>query len=122
MNKYYETFKKVDVLMKELMDRFNIKLEEIDSYPTEDVFRIVVNKIDLENLKVLSSILSCDEILEVEKHMSPAVSKFLEWWLDNLYCDYLNIPALIASKEKEVILSSLTNVIEINVDNHKKRI
>lgn len=50
MVKYKKAFNEVNVLMSEILDKLNITLEETDLFPTEDIFRIVVMKIEVDNL------------------------------------------------------------------------
>ncbi|HDC4289005.1 TPA: hypothetical protein O8L24_004454, partial [Enterobacter kobei] len=103
MVKYKKAFNEVNVLMSEILDKLNITLEETDLFPTEDIFRIVVMKIEVDNLKLISSIFTNDEYHEVKEGMTPAVNKFMHWWGDNLDCDNINIPALIAKIEESVL-------------------
>ena len=116
MGKYEKAFNEVNVLMSEILDNLNITLEETDLFPTEDIFIIVVRKIEVDNLKLISSIFTNDEYHEVKEGMTPAVNKFMHWWGDNLDCDNINIPALIAKKEEKIISS----IILENSDKAKK--
>ncbi|CRY80763.1 Uncharacterised protein [Yersinia intermedia] len=122
MGKYDKAFEEVEELMSEMLEQLNISLDETNLYSTDDMFRIMIKVMDVENIKMLSYIYSNDEFLEVEKDMSPAVNKFMWWWGDCLESGSFSIPALIASKEKEVISSLLSDGIEINDEVNKKRI
>ncbi|EKN3890977.1 TPA: hypothetical protein ACPZTG_003781 [Yersinia enterocolitica] len=122
MGKYDKAFEEIEELMGEMLERFNISLDETNLYPTDDMFRIIIKVMDVENIKMLQFIYSNDEFLEVEKDMSPAVNKFMWWWGDCLESGFFSISALIASKEKEVISSLLSDGVEINDEGSKKRI
>lgn len=121
MVKYEKAFNEVNVLMSEILDKLNITLEETDLFPTEDIFRIVVMEIEVDNLKLISSIFMNDEYHEVKEDTTPAVNKFIHWWGDNLDCDTIDIPALIAKKE-ESILSSIMPIFSDSDKENKKRI
>ncbi|EGQ1119583.1 hypothetical protein I2J78_004441, partial [Salmonella enterica] len=56
MGKYEKAFNEVDVLMSEILDKLNITLEETDLFPTEDIFIMVVREIEVDDLKLISSI------------------------------------------------------------------
>ncbi|QIV33035.1 hypothetical protein [Klebsiella pneumoniae] len=117
MVKYEKAFNEVNVLMSEILDKLNITLEETDLFPTEDIFRIVVMEIEVDNLKLISSIFMNDEYHEVKEDMTPAVNKFIHWWGDNLDCDNIDIPALIAKKEESI----LSPVISKHLKSEKKQ-
>ncbi|EBE8787275.1 hypothetical protein RE755_000059 [Salmonella enterica] len=121
MVKYEKAFNEVNVLMSEILDKLNITLEETDLFPTEDIFRIVVREIGVDNLKLISSIFMNDEYHEVKEDMTPAVNKFIHWWGDNLDYENIDIPALIAKKE-ESILSSIMPICSDSDKENKKRI
>lgn len=121
MVKYEKAFNEVNVLMSEILDKLNIALEKTDLFPTEDIFRIVVREIEVDNLKLISSIFMNDEYHEVKEDMTPAVNKFIHWWGDNLDCDNIDIPALIAKKE-ESILSSIMPICSDSDKEYNKRI
>jgi len=104
-------FQEVEMRMDELMDKLSIKLEDMSSYPAEDMFRIVVKEIEVENLKLLTSIFNKNELQAVSEQMSPAVSKFMLWWDENLCFGNVDISALIARKEQMLILNSVTDVL-----------
>lgn len=122
MVKYNIAFKEVEELVSEILEQLNIELDEINLFPTDDIFRIIIKAMDVENIKTLSCIYSNDEFLEIEKDMSPAVNKFIWWWGDCLDSGVFSIPALIASKEKEVISLLISNDVDSNNDRNKKRI
>ncbi|EOI6867000.1 hypothetical protein ACRTA3_15160 [Yersinia pseudotuberculosis] len=122
MVKYNKAFEEVEELVSEILEQLNVELDEINLFPTDDVFRIIIKAMDVENIKTLSCIYSNDEFLEVEKEMSPAVNKFMWWWGDCLELGVFSIPALIASKEKEVISLLISNNTDSNNDKNKKRI
>ncbi len=65
MSKYKKAFYEVNLLMNEVLDKFNMTLEEPNFHPTEDIFRIVVREIEVDNLKVISSIFTNNEYHEV---------------------------------------------------------
>ena len=121
MGKYEKAFNEVDVLMSEILDKLNITLEETDLFPTEDIFIIVVREIKVDDLKLISSIFTNDEYHEVKEDMTPAVNKFMYWWGDNLDCNNIDIPALIAKKE-DSILSSIMPICSGSDKENKKRI
>ena len=122
MVKYNKAFEEVEELVSEILEQLNVELDEINLFPTDDVFRIIIKAMDVENIKTLSCIYSNDEFLEVEKEMTPAVNKFMWWWGDCLELGVFSIPALIASKEKEVISLLISNDVDSNKDRNKKRI
>lgn len=122
MVKYNKAFEEVEDLVNEILEQLNVQLDEINLFPTDDIFRIIIKAMDVENIKTLSCIYSNDEFLEVEKEMSPAVNKFMWWWGDCLESGVFSIPALIASKEKEVISLLISNNADSNDDRNKKRI
>ncbi|EML2454297.1 hypothetical protein RSU84_004782, partial [Klebsiella oxytoca] len=51
MEKYISAFNEIDLLMEGLFERLNIGIGEINAYPSEDMFRIIVNKTEVESLK-----------------------------------------------------------------------
>ncbi|MCK7010927.1 hypothetical protein L8Q73_20685 [Enterobacter kobei] len=122
MVKYKKAFNEVNVLMSEILDKLNIILEETDLFPTEDIFRIVVMKIEVDNLKLISSIFTNDEYHEVKEGMTPAVNKFMHWWGDNLDCDNINIPALIAKIEESVLSPVMSENSKSEIKQNKKRL
>ena len=122
MVKYKKAFNEVNVLMSEILDKLNITLEETDLFPTEDIFRIVVMKIEVDNLKLISSIFTNDEYHEVKEDMTPAVNKFMHWWGDNLDCDNINIPALIAKIEESVLSPVMSENSKSEIKQNKKRL
>ncbi|EBC7689051.1 hypothetical protein C8961_06575 [Salmonella enterica] len=122
MSKYKKAFNEVQLLMDEVLDKFNITLEETNFYPTEDIFRIVVREMDVDNLKVISSIFTNNEYHEVKKDMTPAVNKFMHWWGDNLDCDNIDITALIAKKEESTLSPIMSNHLDSETNQRKKRI
>ncbi|EGT5725085.1 hypothetical protein FZI38_21470 [Cronobacter sakazakii] len=122
MVKYKKAFNEVNVLMSEILDKLNITLEETDLFPTEDIFRIVVMKIEVDNLKLISSIFTNDEYHEVKEGMTPAVNKFMHWWGDNLDCDNINIPALIAKIEESVLSPAMSENSKSEIKQNKKRL
>ena len=65
MGKYKKAFDEVNLLMNEVLDKFNMTLEETNFHPTEDIFRIVVREIEVDNLKGISSIFTNNEYHEV---------------------------------------------------------
>lgn len=89
--------------MKEMLGKLNITIDETNLYPTEDIFRIIVREIDVENLKALSSVYYDEGFKTVMEDISPNVRKFMYWWEDNLDYGTIDIQALIAKKEGEVI-------------------
>ncbi len=103
MDKYEKAFNEFNVLMSEILDKLNITLEETDLFPPEDIFRIVVREIEVDNLRLISSIFTNDEYHEVKEDMTPAVNKFMHWWRDNLDCDNIDILTLIAKKEESIL-------------------
>ena len=122
MVKYKKAFNEVNVLMSEILDKLNITLEETDLFPTEDIFRIVVMKIEVDNLKLISSIFTNDEYHEVKEGMTPAVNKFMHWWGDNLDCDNINIPTLIAKIEESVLSPVMSENSKSEIKQNKKRL
>ena len=122
MVNYKKAFNEVNVLMSEILDKLNIILEETDLFPTEDIFRIVVMKIEVDNLKLISSIFTNDEYHEVKEGMTPAVNKFMHWWGDNLDCDNINIPALIAKIEESVLSPVMSENSKSEIKQNKKRL
>ncbi|HFZ5865046.1 TPA: hypothetical protein ACILGU_002544 [Escherichia coli] len=122
MGKYEKAFNEVNILMSEILDNLNITLEETDLFPTEDIFIIVVRKIEVDNLKLISSIFTNDEYHEVKEGMAPAVNKFMHWWGDNLDCDNINIPALIAKKEESVLSPVMSGNLKSEIKQSKKRL
>ncbi|EEG9161366.1 hypothetical protein V1581_20510 [Enterobacter bugandensis] len=122
MSKYKKAFNEVNLLMNEVLDKFKMTLDETNFYPTEDIFRIVVREIEVDNLKVISSIFTNNEYHEVKKYMTPAVNKFMHWWGDNLDCDYIDITALIAKKEESILSPIMSNHLDSETNQSKKRI
>lgn len=49
MDEYNEAFNEVDLLMNEILGKLNITIDETNLYPTEDIFRVIVREIDVEN-------------------------------------------------------------------------
>ncbi|EEU9070488.1 hypothetical protein HDI70_000736 [Salmonella enterica] len=122
MGKYEKAFNEVNVLMSEILDKLNITLEETDLFPTEDIFGIVVRKIEVDNLKLISSIFTNDEYHEVKEDMTPAVNKFMHWWGDNLDCDNIDILTLIAKKEESILSPVMSENLKSEKKQSKKRI
>ena len=52
MEKYISAFNEIDLLMEGLFERLNIGIGEINAYPSEDMFRIIVNKTEVESLNL----------------------------------------------------------------------
>ncbi|WP_232553999.1 hypothetical protein [Klebsiella pneumoniae] len=52
--KYISAFNEIDLLMEGLFERLNIGIGEINAYPSEDMFRIIVNKTEVESLKSIN--------------------------------------------------------------------
>ena len=115
MTEYNTAFNEVDLLMNEMLEKLNISLNETNLYPTDDMFRIIVQEIDVENLKILSFIYN-EGSQEVIVNMTPAIKEFMYWWGDNLDYGTLNIQSLIAKKEEKIISS----IILENSDKAKK--
>lgn len=103
--------------MNEMLGKLNITIDETNLYPTEDVFRIIVWEIDVENLKELSSVYYDEEFQTVMEDISPNVRKFMYWWEDNLDYGAIDIQALIAKKEREII----SPIILVNSDKEKNK-
>ncbi|HDZ2361192.1 TPA: hypothetical protein RR196_000472 [Klebsiella pneumoniae] len=104
MTEYNTAFNEVDLLMNEMLEKLNISLNETNLYPTDDMFRIIVQEIDVENLKILSFIYN-EGSQEVIDNMTPIIKKFMCWWGDNLDYGTINIQSLIAKKEEKIISS-----------------
>ena len=104
MTEYNTAFNEVDLLMNEMLEKLNISLNETNLYPTDDMFRIIVQEIDVENLKILSFIYS-EGSQEVIDNMTSVIKEFMYWWGDNLDYGTINIQSLIAKKEEKVISS-----------------
>ncbi|EKN4036979.1 hypothetical protein NUF46_003284 [Yersinia enterocolitica] len=108
MEKYSKAFEEVEVLMNEILEQLNIELDETNLYPTDDIFRIIIKAMDVENIKTLSYVFNYCEISEVEKYMTPVVNTFMWWWADCFEYGSFSIPELIAGKEKELIFLSMS--------------
>jgi hypothetical protein len=102
--KYNKALDEVELLMNEMLGKLNIALNETNLYPTDDMFRIIVREIDVENLKILSFIYN-EGSQEVIDDMTPVIKEFMYWWGDNLDYGTINIQSLIAKKEEKVISS-----------------
>ena len=102
MTEYNTAFNEVDLLMNEMLEKLDISLNETNLYPTDDMFRIIVQEIDVENLKILSFIYN-EGSQEVIDNMTPVIKKFMCWWGDNLDYGTINIQSLIAKKEEKII-------------------
>ncbi|EAN5014991.1 hypothetical protein B6G11_18085 [Salmonella enterica] len=120
MDEYNEAFNEVDLLMNEILGKLNITIDETNLYPTEDIFRVIVREIDVENLKALSSVYYDEKFQIVMEDISPNVRKFMYWWEDNLDYGAIDIQALIAKKEGEVIFPII--LANSDKDKNKKRI
>lgn len=90
--------------MNEMLGKLNITLNEANLYPTDDMFRLIVREIDVENLKILSFIYD-EGSQEVIDGMTPLIKEFMYWWGDNLDYGTINIQSLIAEKEDKIIYS-----------------
>lgn len=77
---------------------------------------------DVENIKTLSYFFNNCEAVEVEKYMIPVVKEFMWWWGDCFEYGAFSIPELIASKEKELILLSVSEDIDNGSNRRLKRI
>ncbi|HBR1661737.1 TPA: hypothetical protein L9L98_002150 [Klebsiella pneumoniae] len=104
MFEYNRAFEEVELLMNEMLGKLNINLNETNLYPTDDIFRVIVHEIDVENLKILSFIYS-EGSQEVIDDMTPVIKEFMYWWGDNLDYGTINIQTLIAKKEEKIICS-----------------
>ena len=104
MTEYNTAFNEVDLLMNEMLEKLNISLNETNLYPTDDMFRIIVQEIDVENLKILSFIYN-EGSQEVIDNMTSVIKEFMYWWGDNLDYSTINIQSLIAKKEEKIISS-----------------
>ncbi|EBT3059716.1 hypothetical protein CKC50_02855 [Salmonella enterica] len=120
MGKYNEAFNEVDLLMNEMLGKLNITIDETNLYPTEDIFRMIVREIDVENLKALYFVYYDQEFQTVIDDISPNVRKFMFWWEDNLDYGAIDIQALIAKKEGEIISPII--LVNSDKDKNKKRI
>lgn len=101
---YDKAFEEVEGLMSEVLEQLKIGIDEIDLYPTDDIFKIIIKAMSVENIKTLSYVFNNCEILEVEKYFTPVVNTFMWWWVDCFENGSFSMPELIASKEKEIIL------------------
>lgn len=115
MTEYNTVFNEVDLLMNEMLEKLNISLNETNLYPTDDMFRVIVQEIDVENLKILSFIYN-EGSQEVIDNITPVIKEFMYWWGDNLDYGTINIQSLIAKKEEKIISS----IILENSDKAKK--
>ncbi|HFI7281328.1 TPA: hypothetical protein ACGSIU_003080 [Escherichia coli] len=120
MEKYISAFNEIDFLMEELFEILKIGLGEINAYPGEDMFRIIVNKTEVEILKSINEMFAKNDFSEAHRLMSPNVYIFVNWWCDNLDFMSVNISSLIASKEKALIISNAGKLPFGNFD--KKRL
>ncbi|WFY93392.1 hypothetical protein NFK47_04770 [Citrobacter freundii] len=120
MEKYISAFNEIDFLMEELFEILKIGLGEINAYPGEDMFRIIVNKTEVESLKSINEMFAKNDFSEAHRLMSPNVYIFVNWWCDNLDFMSVNISSLIASKEKALIISNAGKLPFGNFD--KKRL
>lgn len=120
MEKYISAFNEIDLLMEGLFERLKIGIDEINAYPSEDMFRIIVNKTEVESLKSINEMLAKDDFSEAHRLMSQNVYIFMSWWGDNLNFMSVDISSLIASKEKELIISNAGKLRFGNFD--KKRL
>ncbi|EPT2485779.1 hypothetical protein ACVPNJ_005531, partial [Klebsiella pneumoniae] len=120
MEKYISAFNEIDLLMEGLFERLNIGIGEINAYPSEDMFRIIVNKTDVESLKSINEMFTKNDFSEAHRLMSHNVYIFANWWCDNLDFMSVDISSLIASKEKELIISNTGKLLSGNFD--KKRL
>lgn len=122
MKHYDKAFEEVEELMSEILDQLKIGLEEVNLYPTDDIFRVIIKAMDVENIKTLSYVFNNCEAVEVEKYMIPVVKEFMWWWVDCFEYGAFSIPELIASKEKELILLSVSEDIDNDSNRRLKRI
>lgn len=120
MEKYISAFNEIDLLMEGLFEILNIGIGEINAYPSEDMFRIIVNKTEVESLKSINEMFAKNYFSEAHRLMSQNVYIFVNWWCDNLDFMSVDIPSLIASKEKELIISNAGKLRSGNFD--KKRL
>lgn len=104
MTEYNTAFNEVDLLMNEMLEKLNISLNETNLYPTDDMFRVIVQEIDVENLKILSFIYN-EGSQEVIDDMTPVIKEFMYWQGDKLDFGTINIQSLIAKKEEKIISS-----------------
>ncbi|ELQ5997232.1 hypothetical protein R2203_003399, partial [Cronobacter dublinensis] len=106
--------------MEELFGILKIGLGEINAYPSEDMFRIIVNKTEVEDLKSINEMFAKNDFSEANRIMRPNVYIFVNRWCDNLDFMSANISSLIASKEKALIISNAGRLLFGNFD--KKRL
>lgn len=118
MEKYISAFNEIDLLMEGLFERLKIGIGEINAYPSEDMFRIIVNKTGVESLKSINEMFAKNDFSEALRLMSQNVYIFANWWCDNLDFMSVDISSLIASKEKELITS---NTGELRFGNFDKK-
>lgn len=118
--KYISAFNEINLLMEELFGILKIGLGEINAYPSEDMFRIIVNKTEVEDLKSINEMFAKNDFSEANRIMRPNVYIFVNRWCDNLDFMSANISSLIASKEKALIISNAGRLLFGNFD--KKRL
>ncbi|MEY7614310.1 hypothetical protein [Klebsiella pneumoniae] len=71
-------------------------------------------------LKSINEMFAKNYFSEAHRLMSQNVYIFVNWWCDNLNFMSVDIPSLIASKEKELIISNAGKLRSGNFD--KKRL
>ena len=74
MTEYNTAFNEVDLLMNEMLEKLNISLNETNLYQTDDMFRVIVQEIDVENLKILSFIYN-EGSQEVIDNITPVIKE-----------------------------------------------
>lgn len=87
--------------MEGLFERLNIGIGEINAYPSEDMFRIIVNKTEVESLKSINEMFAKNYFSEAHRLMSQNVYIFVNWWCDNLDFMSVDIPFANCFKRKE---------------------
>lgn len=118
MGKYEITFEEIDFYVNQIIYELEISLHKLDYYPGNVIFKELTDKMGVEALTNVAQIFINNEHLEVLEYMSPEVHKFMLMWIDNIEFEYVDIPALIVTKEKEHIITE--SIIE-NHDKNKRR-
>lgn len=118
MGKYEITFEEIDFCVNQIIYELEISLHKLDYYPGDVIFKELTDKMGVEALTNVAQIFINNEHLELLEYMSPEVHKFMLMWIDNIEFEYVDIPALIVTKEKEHIITE--SIIE-NHDKNKRR-
>jgi len=120
IGKYEITFEEIDFCVSQIIYELEISLHKLDYYPENVSFKELTDKVGVETLTNVAQIFINNEYLDLVEYMSPEVHKFMLMWIDNIEFEYVDMPALLVTKEKEHIITE--SIIENHDENKRRRL